>query len=63
MDAGDPHGESLTEKLAWAQQIAERQPCPLCGSHRRAVHWFCDALAKDCFFVLRCEVCGDVRLA
>ncbi len=40
---------------------AADDPCPLCrGSHRR-VHSLCDRIAKQCFFVVTCEDCGDVR--
>jgi hypothetical protein len=40
---------------------AAAEPCPLCRSGRRRVQALCDRIAKQCFFVVSCEECGDVR--
>ncbi len=52
---GERH-EALLER-------AEREPCPLCAGHRRIVRSLCDRMARECFFLLACGECGDVRLA
>ncbi len=63
MPAEGPPQEPPDDALARVRQRAETEPCPLCGAQRRIVRWFCQISAKDCFFVLSCEVCGDARLA
>lgn len=42
---------------------AQGRACPACSGGPTTVRSLCDRVARECFFVLACASCGDVRLA
>ena len=58
------HSDVLPTYARSYEQLAASaadDPCPLCRGGRRRVQALCDRIARQCFFVVSCEDCGDVR--
>ena len=51
------------EKYRAHQRAVEQASCPACKRGPRRVHYLCDRVARECFFLLACPTCSDVTLA
>ena len=54
---------TYVQRFAGMVQLALREPCPRCGAHTRRVRALCDRQVRECFFLLECTWCGEVRAA
>jgi len=54
---------TFEQRFEEIRRAAREEPCPACGNGPRAARSLCDRTARECFFVVSCEGCGDVRLA
>ncbi len=54
---------TFEERFEQLSRATRTDPCPACGNGPRTARSLCDRTARECFFVVSCEGCGDVRLA